>query len=50
MALTEKLISDETVKGAEAELWLTQLAFIPRPSYKMLENVKVIIIWAISPL
>lgn len=41
MALTKKLIADKIVQGTEAEMWLTQLAFIPRPTIAMLSAVKV---------
>ena len=41
MALTKKLISDKIVQGTEAEMWLTQLAFIPKPTIAMLSAVKV---------
>lgn len=41
LALMHKLISEKTVQGTEADLWLTQLAFIPRPTYNMLAMIKV---------
>jgi hypothetical protein len=40
LSLTQKLISEKVVQGAEAEMWLTQLAFIPRPTYSMLTAIK----------
>lgn len=44
LALAKKLIDEKIVQGVEAEMWLTQLAFIPRPSVAMLTVVKVYII------
>lgn len=41
LALTRKLISEKVVQGAEAEMWLAGLAFIPRPTYSMLTMIKV---------
>lgn len=41
IALTKTLISEKIVQGAEAEMWLTQLAFIPRPTVEMLAAIQV---------
>ena len=41
LSLAKKLITDKTVQGFEADVWLTELAFIPRPTPAMLAVVKV---------
>lgn len=43
LAMMQKLISEKVVNGPEAEMWLTQLALIPRPTYQMLSVIKVCI-------
>jgi hypothetical protein len=40
LSMMQKLISERVIEGAEAEMWLTQLAFIPRPSHQMLTVIK----------
>jgi len=41
LALTAKLVAEKIVQGVEADAWLTQLAFIPRPNYEMLAAIMV---------
>jgi len=43
VAFTRDLIRDGTVGGAEADFWLTQLAFIQQPTVQMLAEIKVCI-------
>jgi len=40
VAFTRDLLKDGTINGAEADMWLTQLAFIQQPTVQMLAEVK----------
>lgn len=41
LELMTELISDKTVTGNEADMWLTTLTFIKNPTKEMIQAVKV---------
>ena len=41
VSLTRDLITKKELKGQEADLWLSSLAFIPKPTKDMLREISV---------